>query len=248
RDAQRQDHRDRFGREDDAVEVDRVGAGAQLLRDEIDGDREDRADRGENPGEEGRPPARAEEGDDAGDQRGDDHDARNEGAADGEMAAGEEDGGGNREDEQKVDGVFALEGDARDRHRDEADEQEQPGEVDPPALVDRIAAIDELLELRADKGPAGPGAGLGTGLAAGPGPHRVDDRPAHQRREDQDDEGEADDREDHVADRRKQPPAEPGYRAALAARRREHRLLLPPHIDQFEGGGHVSAPPARRGG
>ena len=37
----------------------------------------------------------------------------------------------------------------------EADQQQNPGQVDAPALVDRVAAIHELAETRLDEGPAG---------------------------------------------------------------------------------------------
>ena len=84
-----------------------------------------------------------------------------------EIAAGQKDEGDHREDHEQEKAVLALVGDLRDRHRDEQRREQQEDDVDAPALLDRIAAVDELTELRLDEGPAGAGRSAVGGRKAG---------------------------------------------------------------------------------
>ena len=81
------------------------------------------------------------------------------------MAAAQQDQGDHRKYREEIEDGLALERDPRDGERDEADDQEHGGQLDAPALVDRVAAIQELAELRLHEGPAGADIGADAGGA-----------------------------------------------------------------------------------
>ena len=91
--------------------------------------------------------------------------------------AGQQDEGEDREDDEQVEDRLALVRHPRDRHRDEADDEEQDREIDAPALVERIAAVHERPNFALHEGPAGAGLRAEAGLAVLARPDRVDERP-----------------------------------------------------------------------
>ena len=136
-----------------------------------------------------------------------------------DMPTGQQDEGGDRKDDEQIEGVQAFVGDARDQHRDQPDDQHQEHEVDAPALVDRIASIDELRQIGLHIGPAGAGR-LHAGLPVGAFPGGVDQREADEGRQRPGDECQQDDRRDAVQGGGEQVLPEPSEDADGASRRR----------------------------
>ena len=74
-----------------------------------------------------------------------------------EIAAGEQNEGYDREDGEEQDRVQPLERRRGDQQRREQERAQGIDDVRPPALGDRIEAVDELAELGAHERPAGAG-------------------------------------------------------------------------------------------
>ncbi len=99
-----------------------------------------------------------------------------------EIAAGEQHEGYDREDSEEQDRVQPLERRRGDQQRRQQDRAQGIDDIGPPALGDRIEAVDELTELRAHERPAGAG-GVEAGVAALAFPDRVDEQEAHEGRQ-----------------------------------------------------------------
>ena len=108
---------------------------------------------------------------------------------------------------------------------DDAERQSEEEQIDPPALADRVEAVDEVGRPDAHERPAGAGLRLRrrsqAGVAVGSGPDRVDQEKPQQRRHRPDDEQDADQRQRHVGRARKKIAAQPAHRAGARRRRRQ---------------------------
>ncbi len=170
-----------------------------------------------------------------------------------EIAADQHEEGEDREDDEEQQRVEALARRARHQQRHQQRDEDYAAQDHAPALVDRIAAEHELLELGVDEGPAGagPAVGLDAALrdrgadrAVRPGPHRLDERPVEQRRHDQ----AISSRPTTVSMRRR--PRRTGSSAARPTRPRLAARAAAADGDHFGadvgdiGDGHLNAPPA----
>ena len=96
-----------------------------------------------------------------------------------EHAADQQEEGDDREHDEEQHGVQALRGTRGISSGTSSATSRMPVRIDPPALVDRIAAEHELAEIGADEGPAGARPAVGwmppwatvAGGAVGAGPH-----------------------------------------------------------------------------
>ena len=121
------------------------------------------------------------------------------------------------EQEQRVQPLARDRGDCE---RDQSARQQQKDEVDAPALAERIAAVDELGELRLHECPAGSRFRADAGLPVRSRPDRTQESPVEKRRhrEENDDRGE--NGQDRIADAGEQivaQPCRPGRRSSAAA-------------------------------
>src|SRR5581483_7876553 len=107
--------------------------------------------------------------------------------------------------------VPALERRARDQKAREQHGTERENDIRPPALRDRVEAIDQLAELRLDKRPAGP-ARAETGFAAVAGPDRVEKEETQQRRHDERDQEHANHGHHDIEPAGKEVLPHPAYR------------------------------------
>src|SRR3954470_22333086 len=122
-------------------------------------------------------------------------------------AASEQLGGDDRVDDEEAQQVPALAGPAAEHQRGHAHQQQHAAEDDAPVLVEGVEPEEVLPDPVRDHPPAG---AVGPALVAvRRRPARIDEQPAHQRRDDPDQQADDQDRQDRVERRREQVLARP---------------------------------------
>ncbi len=132
------------------------------------------------------------------------------------------------EDEEEQNGVERLLRHLRYHKRHEKDDEQQSRQIDPPALINRIAAIDELLIFGLYESPASAGPAVRlcatlcdgqTDRAVGSTPHRVDEKPLNGGRQKPDQHEQGEDCQSRIGWRREEIDAQPVRKALYRTRR-----------------------------
>ena len=91
--------------------------------------------------------AQRQNGEERDHERAEDGEAEPEAAAEIRVAAGQQDVGEDREDPEEIDRSEIAARRLQPQQPDDADGQQSEEDVDPPALGDRVGAVDEVVDL-----------------------------------------------------------------------------------------------------
>ena len=176
-------------------------------------------------------------------ERCEDGEAEPEADAEIRIAAGQENVGEDREDPEEVHRSEIAARRLQPEQPDHAEGEQSEEDIDPPALRDRVGAVDEVVQLVPDEGPAGAAlaaAGIGAaGRPVGAGPDRIDDEKLQERRNDDVEEVEHHQRQDRVEGAGKEVFPNPGDGAAgQIGRRQRIHLLGADETGHIDGGAH----------